>query len=85
MQLTRGRSLAADVAGADAAESALAQDSERLTAMLGNKQLTRVMRHRREEVLLEFVDGTRLYVDSADPLEFSITADDEGTESGPAG
>jgi len=51
----------------------LEEESERATAMLAGKVVTRVVRHREAEVLIEFEDGTRLCVDGASALEMSIT------------
>lgn len=51
----------------------LEKEAERATAMLSGKVVTRVLRHREAEVVIEFVDGTRLFVDSESPLELSIT------------
>jgi hypothetical protein len=42
--------------------------------MLAGKIVRRVRRHRSKELLLEFEDGTRLFVDLTDRgLEFSIS------------
>ncbi len=49
-------------------------EAERASEMLRGKVVARVVRTRPTEVLLEFTDGTRLFVDRvADELELSIT------------
>jgi hypothetical protein len=51
----------------------LEKESERATDILSGKVLARLVRHRESEVLIEFTDGTRLFVDaSTDGLELSI-------------
>lgn len=59
----------------------LKQESERATEMLSGKSVKLVERHRLGEVLIEFIDGTRLFIDAkAGELELSITGsfdDDE--------
>ncbi len=52
----------------------LDEESERATAMLAGKVVARVVRHNDAEVLIEFADGTRLFVDSESALEISITS-----------
>jgi hypothetical protein len=49
------------------------EEAERATEMLSGKVIVRVERHRDNELLIEFTDGTRLFVDSQDPIELSIT------------
>ena len=46
-----------------------------MTKMLRGKTVRIVRRHRRQEVMIEFEDETRLYVDwkPEEELEFSIT------------
>lgn len=52
----------------------LENEAERASEMLRGKVVARVIRNRPTEVLLEFTDGTRLFVDrAADALELSIT------------
>jgi hypothetical protein len=52
----------------------LAEQAERASEMLHGKVVARVIRHRPAEVILEFTDGTRFFVDSAtEVLELSIT------------
>ena len=54
--------------------SKLAEESDRATEMLAGKVVARVARHRAGEVLVEFEDGTRLFVDRTDSgVELSIT------------
>jgi hypothetical protein len=50
----------------------LDEEGERATAMLLGKVVKRIARFREREVLIEFEDGARLFVDSATPLELSI-------------
>ncbi|MBA4766643.1 MAG: hypothetical protein H2049_03290 [Porphyrobacter sp.] len=52
---------------------ALDEESERATAMLAGKIVARVVRQREAEVLIEFTDGTRLFVDGGTTVELSIT------------
>jgi hypothetical protein len=52
----------------------LAEEAERASEMLHGKVVARVIRHRPAEVILEFTDGTRVFVDSASGvLELSVT------------
>jgi hypothetical protein len=52
----------------------LVEEADRATEMLSGKIVTNVRRHRSSEVLLEFADGTRLFVDRAEAgVELSIT------------
>lgn len=52
----------------------LAVEAKCVSEILSGKVLARVIRHRSTEVLLEFTDGTRFFVDLAgDVLELSIT------------
>lgn len=54
-----------------------AAEAERL---LSGKSVSRVWRHRGSEVVLEFSDGTRLFVDGGRaPLELSVTNGDENS------
>jgi len=49
-------------------------DSARATEMLQGKTVARVIRHRPGEVVIEFADGTRVFVDRLEAgLELSIT------------
>jgi hypothetical protein len=53
-------------------------EAERATELLKGKVVACVKRFREEEILVEFVDGTRLYVDhSGGGVELSITGGDE--------
>jgi hypothetical protein len=54
----------------------LEEESERATALLHGKTILRVVRHRENQVLVEFEDGSRLFVDSQTPLELSVTTPD---------
>jgi hypothetical protein len=52
----------------------LTLESTNATEMLFGKVVDKVIRHKLKEVLVEFTDGTRLFIDhSADALELSIT------------
>lgn len=52
----------------------LGEESEKASTLLRGKVVAAVVRHRPTEVLLEFTDGTRLFVDIAgETLELSIT------------
>ena len=51
----------------------LIAEAERATELLAGKIVARVTRHREAEVMIEFTDGTRLYVDGGgDGVELSI-------------
>ncbi|MGV3533346.1 MAG: hypothetical protein ACO1QR_13345 [Chthoniobacteraceae bacterium] len=60
-------------------KSDLEAEAVRATEMLRGRLVSKVWRHRPGEIVLEFDDGTRLFVDSSAPLELSITgnSDDE--------
>lgn len=52
----------------------LEDEAKRASELLCGKVVARVVRHRNTEVLVEFTDGTRLFVDrAADALELSIS------------
>ena len=51
----------------------LEEESERATFLLVGKVVRRVMRHRDEEVVIEFEDGSRFFADSDSSIELSIT------------
>lgn len=54
----------------------LQTEASRMTEMLSNKTVSHICRHKDTEVLIEFKDGTRLFVDvDGNSLEFSITGD----------
>jgi hypothetical protein len=57
------------------AEGTLEEEGQRATAMLAGKVVRCVRRLRAQELLVEFTDGTRLFVDGGSPgtLELSIT------------
>jgi hypothetical protein len=58
--------------------SDLAQEERRLSELLAGKIVKIVKRHRNTELLLEFTDGTRLYVDCPEAkLEMSVTGGPE--------
>lgn len=55
----------------------LEEEAKRATEMLEGKVVARVTRHRPQEVLVEFTDGTRLFVDhQPSDLDLSITGPD---------
>ncbi len=52
----------------------LSQEAQRMTELLVGKTAKIVRRHRRSEFLVEFTDGTRLFVEVINgELKFSIT------------
>lgn len=52
----------------------LEQESSRATEMLAGKVVARIVRHREAEVLVEFTDGTRFFVNRAEQgVELSIS------------
>lgn len=52
----------------------LAQEANAATKALVGKVVVRVLRHRDTEVLVEFEDGSRLFVDrGAEGVEISVT------------
>ena len=51
----------------------LEDEERRASEMLAGKTVKSIRRHRPTEVLIEFTDDTRLYVDSDHPVEMSIT------------
>jgi len=58
--------------------SSLEEEAKRATEMLSGKTISLIHRHRSGEVLIEFTDGTRLFVDRSETgLELSITGERE--------
>ena len=55
----------------------LAKEANRASALLRGKVLEHLHRHRNGEVLIEFSDGSRLFVNSTAGLELSITLADQ--------
>ena len=56
----------------------LEEEERRATEMLAGKIVSTVARHSSSEVMIEFSDGTRLYVDGmAGGVELSITGDSD--------
>jgi hypothetical protein len=52
----------------------LEDEAARLTDLLRGKVIKAIRRHRSDEVLVEFEDETRLYIDrNSGGLEFSVT------------
>lgn len=56
----------------------LEEEEARATELLQGCVVKRVLRHRAEEVVIEFEGGIYLLVDSVGRLELSITADEDG-------
>ena len=55
-------------------EEELEDEALRITNILQGKEVYNVYRNRESEIVINFVDGTRLFVDKTDKgLEFSIT------------
>ncbi len=54
----------------------LEEEGNHASAMLLGKVVKRVIRHRENEVMIEFEDGSRLFADSEAPLKLSITQPD---------
>ena len=53
----------------------LAEEARAATDLLRGKEVKQVLRHRSGEVLVEFDDGTRLFVNaSSGEVELSVTA-----------
>lgn len=58
----------------DHSQDDLNEEAARATEMLQGKTVARVMRNQPGEVVIEFKDGTRLFVDRSDTgVEASIT------------
>ncbi|MBA4747334.1 MAG: hypothetical protein H2056_01335 [Sphingopyxis sp.] len=55
---------------------ALDEEALRATKMLAGRIVSHVRRFSSKEILVEFADGTRLFVDSSADVELSITGDD---------
>lgn len=54
----------------------LDEESAGATSLLRGKIVKRIARHREQEVMIEFEDGSRIYADSETKLEMSITLSD---------
>lgn len=55
-------------------DNQLEEEASQATSLLQGKVVTRVLRHRESEVLVEFSDGSRFFIDrSAHGVELSIT------------
>jgi len=59
--------------GDKAREADLEKEANEIQGLLVGKTLSRVLRPRVNELVLEFSDGTRLFVDTKSTPEFSIT------------
>jgi hypothetical protein len=56
----------------------LENEAAKLTELLRGKAVKLVRRHRAKEIMIEFDDGTRLFVHTvSEPLEFSVTDESE--------
>ena len=56
----------------------LKEESERATQLLKGKVVEKVVRHRVNEVMIEFTGGARLFIDQhPDDVELSITGTGE--------
>lgn len=51
----------------------LEEEAERLTELLHGKTIKVIYRHGETELVIIFMDGTRLFIDSSGCLDFSIT------------
>jgi len=52
----------------------LTEEADRATLLLGGRSVSAIIRHRDSEVLIQFTDGARLFVDAkGDVLELSVT------------
>jgi len=57
-------------------EKNLKKEARQLTKMLRGRTVDVVWRHRKKEVGIQFIDGTRLFIDQTpDGLDYSITYD----------
>lgn len=54
-------------------EKELKSEAKQMTALLKGKAVKLCARHRPDELVVFFNDGTRLFVDSKSELDFSIT------------
>jgi hypothetical protein len=55
-------------------KTALVSEESKATELLSGKVVSRIIRNRESEVLVEFTDGTRLFIDKSNSgLELSIT------------
>ncbi len=59
----------------------LKKEEKRATKLLKGKVVKKIRRHRKEEVVIDFEDGTRFFIDWRDTeLDLSITGDFEESE-----
>ncbi|MGP4846197.1 hypothetical protein ACTXGQ_18865 [Marinobacter sp. 1Y8] len=54
-------------------ENELMEEAESITNLLKGRVVKSCVRHASGEILIMFEDGTRLFVNANDDLEFSIT------------
>lgn len=55
-------------------QAILKDEAERFESFLKGKKVLKILRHREKEILIEFEDGTRFFIDWQEKgLEFSIT------------
>jgi hypothetical protein len=60
----------------------LTSEAARATALLAGRTVQTVRRHRVEELVIEFTDGSRLFVDAPVALELSVTGLDNPERQG---
>jgi len=54
----------------------LNEEAKRATDMLKNKKIEMILRHHKNEITIQFTDGSRLFIDQTpDGLELSITGE----------
>ena len=53
----------------------LENEADKLKELLNGKSVSEIFRHRKNELCIQFSDGTRLFIDGAknQNLEFSVT------------
>lgn len=51
----------------------LEEEQERAEKLLKGRTISKIWRHRPNEVVIQFEDGGRLFVDADTPLELSVT------------
>jgi len=61
----------------------LEEEADRLIELLRGKTVAKAWRHRDWEVVLEFTDGTRFFVDSVtkQPIDLSVTTTEPDEET----
>jgi hypothetical protein len=51
----------------------LDEEATRISELVEGKAIVAVYRHRASEIVIEFADGSRLFVDAISALEISVT------------